>query len=310
MGGFANFAMSLNNDAHDISAPGQYRIVAYPAHGWTVTSGNASQDLSIEALNGSPGGLIVKGALLPVGVAPVLSIRGTLEATADGNVSSYVVTASSEGKESREVVVSAEGAYEFTAENGLWRLDFNGPKVPVATRVVAVSGYPVAVSTVEPGVPCVRRSGKETAIGFDDLTHSDTLYKIPNGYGGLNWHNWISTHQKFYKGHGYLNGTVSGEYVAYNGSGHPAAISMATPFDFLGAHVSVAWTQAERGSIDIQGWRGNQRVYRDRITTSTSGPVKFDACYTDVTRVEFSTQHYWQVLIDDLMISVPSTPSD
>ncbi len=302
--GFANFAMSLNNDVHDISATGQYRMMAEPALGWMVTSGNASQEVIIEALEGSPGGLVSARALLSVGVAPTLTITGKLHAPTDSDITDYFVTASSGAGRTRQAALSAKGIYSLPVENGVWRLDYQGPEVPLTTRVVEVSGYPVVVSAVRVGERLPRGHSTHKTIGFDDLTHSDTLYKVPNGYAELNWHNWIATHHKFYRGYGYVNGTVSGEYVAYNSSGHPAAFSSAAPFDFLSVYVAVAWTHAERGFIEIKGWRGEEMVYRDRIRASVSGPIKFQADYLGVTRVEFSTEHYWQVVLDNLTISV------
>jgi len=74
--GFANFAMSLNNDAHEITACGPYCITARPAEGWQITSGTASQELIIKELEGSPAGLIAEQTLQPVGVAPELTISG------------------------------------------------------------------------------------------------------------------------------------------------------------------------------------------------------------------------------------------
>jgi hypothetical protein len=75
----------------------------------------------------------------------------------------------------------------------------------------------------------------------------------------------------------------------------------------LSVYVSVAWPKAEAGFIEIKGWRDDEIVYRDRLKATTSGPIKLEAGYRDVTRVEFSTQHYWQVLLDDLAISIPGS---
>ncbi len=305
--GFANFAMSLNNNAHEIRTPGRYSITAKAAEGWQITSGNAAQELIIKELEGSPAGLIAEQTLLPVGVAPELTISGRLELPANGDPTDYTVTGVFQTENTLEATPSAEGAYSMLAENGVWRLDFHGPDGLLTRRVVKLSNYPVIFSTVIPHRQYANRELENKRIGFDDLTQSDTLYEIPNGYANLNWHNWIATHHKFYGGHGYINGTVSGEYVAYNSSGHPATVESSTPFDFVGAFIAVAWPQAEKGFIDIKGWHGDELIYHDRIKTSTSGPIQFAAGYKNVTRVEFSTEHYWQIVMDDIEISSVSS---
>ncbi len=42
----------------------------------------------------------------------------------------------------------------------------------------------------------------------------------------------------------YRRSRTSGEFVAYNSSGHPAAISSDEPFDFVGGYFGVAWLQS------------------------------------------------------------------
>ncbi len=32
-------------------------------------------------------------------------------------------------------------------------------------------------------------------VGFDDFTTAKSLAEIPNGYGGLDWSNWVATHR-------------------------------------------------------------------------------------------------------------------
>lgn len=305
--GFANFAMSLNNAAHEISAPGRYRATGKPAEGWRVTSGNASQELKIKMLKASPGGLIAEKTLVPVGVAPELTIGGRFEVPTEGDPSGYVVSAISRNAKTIQAPLSTEGAYTIAVDNGVWQLEFLGPDGLLAKRVVKLSNYPVIVSKVVAGRQYASKESKARLVGFDDLTNSDTLYEIPNGYAGLHWHNWIAVHQKYYAGYGYINAAISGEYVAYNSSGHPAVLESPDPFDFLGAYVGVAWASAEKGFIDIKGWREDELIYRDRIKARTSGPLKLAADYKDVTRVEFSTEHYWQVVLDDIEISQPDS---
>jgi len=226
---------------------------------------------------------------------------------ANGDPSAYTVIAVSQDGYAIQAELSVQGAYCIPAENGVWRLEYQGPDGLLTKRVVKLLNYPIVVSTLIPGQHYANGERGTKLVGFDDLTHSDTLYEIPNAYGELDWQNWIATHQKYYGGYGYINGATSGEYVAYNSSGHPATIESSNPFDFLGAHVGVAWPQAEKGLIDIKAWRDNELIYHDRIRARTAGPSQFAADYEKVTRVEFSTDHYWQIVLDDIEISTVSS---
>lgn len=157
--------------------------------------------------------------------------------------------------------------------------------------------------------PLIRGSGKltvlpeagaTTKIGFDDIIGSIGIKKMPNGYHGLNWQNWVVSHQRFYKGEGYINGTTSGEFIAYNGSAHPMAVYREKPFDFIGGNFTAAWRESEGEILHVKAWRGEELAYKDDIKLSRFGPVFFQANYDQVTRIEFETEHYWQVVTDDL----------
>jgi hypothetical protein len=141
---------------------------------------------------------------------------------------------------------------------------------------------------------------RRTLIGFDDLV-TVGIKEIPFGYHDLNWHNWVATHHKFYDGEGYVNTTMSGEFVAYNSSGHPVKISRQRPFDFVGGYFGSAWLrQAEGETLRVKGWRDDALAYDETIKLSALGPVYFSANFRNVTRLEFATQHYWQFVCDDL----------
>ena len=136
---------------------------------------------------------------------------------------------------------------------------------------------------------------------FDELTPSDTLYEIPFGYQGLRWWNWIATHQKFYRGAGYINGTVSSEYMAYNSSGQPAHAWREgdKPFDFLGCHVNVAWPRGEEEPVITKAWRGNKLVHTDTLRLDTAGSIYFQAGYRGITKLEFAHGNYERIVVDD-----------
>ena len=135
--------------------------------------------------------------------------------------------------------------------------------------------------------------------GFDDLIETSGVFEVPSGYGGLNWYNFVAMHQRFTGGPGYINTTVSGEFIAYNSSGHPAEVSSDKPFDFVGAYFGAGWNDAEGETLLLKAWRGEEAAYEDRVVLSATGPVYFAADYRRITRVEIRTEHYWQAAIDD-----------
>ncbi|MGI9317489.1 MAG: hypothetical protein ACR2QW_09180 [bacterium] len=301
--GFANFNMSLNNTDKPIATPGIYKVIAKPRGDWQVTSGNLEQHLEIKEMQGSPGGLVATKTLVPLGVAPVLSISGQIELSADDDMQDYRIVATSFDGTSAEVEPIKGGKFSLPASPGEWQVALVTSDGTQLSRSILVGDYPVLMSGFSPHKEYSGSQYRARTVGFDELTQSDTLYEIPNGYGGLNWHNWISTHQKFYQGSGYINATVSGEFLAYNSSGHPATVSSDNNFDLHGFYIGVAWPKAELSDVLITAWRNDEIAYRDHFRLTTTGPVWFAADYKNITRIEFSTEKYWQLVIDDLNYS-------
>ena len=166
-------------------------------------------------------------------------------------------------------------------------------------RKISVKNYAVVASRFNADRDKQLPKPHNIIADFDTLTASDTLYELPYGYASLNWINWIATHQKLYKGAGYINATVSSEYMAYNSSGHPATVFSDEPFDFVGTYIGVAWPNAEKHEIVVQGLRKDELVYEDKFKGSTAGAVYFDADYRNVTRIVFASEANWQLVIDD-----------
>ena len=299
LAGFTNFKMSATRRPADIRAEGTYTIEASQPEGWVITSGNETQQTRFRALPGSPAGLVAEATIQPVGLAPKLVVKG---------VAPHGASLSAENPQGvrQSVALDADGAFEITAARGKWKLtivDGNGAKY---VRDVEVKEYAVVVSLSGLGERSDARKPVERTVDFDALTTSDTLIEVPSGYGGFRWTNWIATHQKLYEGEGFINATVSGEFAAYNSSGHPAFIEHSTGFDVTSMFMGVAWPQAEKHDVVIRAWRGPVLVHEDRLRASTWGPVAFDADYRNVTRVEVSSAAYWQVLIDDFSYRLDS----
>lgn len=289
-----------------VREPGRYGITVTAPEGWRVTSGNARQSASFVRLAEAPVGIVAESSFTPVGVAPELTISGLVRV--DAGTTPPRLRAVSPAGEALDVPVAATGTFSLVADAGDWQLTFSRGDQVVATRRVRVDAYPVELSTVVPGAVVPDARPVLHRADFDTLTSSDTLHEIQRGYAGLDWINWVASHQKLYGGPGIVNGTVSAEYFAYNSSGHPATLGSARPFDLVGLYLAVAWPRAEPHPVEIRAWRQDNLAYTDVLTGRTSGPVYFDADYRGVTRVEVRSRAYWQVVIDDLGFRTDETP--
>lgn len=301
LSGFANFAMSRGGRA-PITRPGRYTITVTPPGHWTITSGNREQTVSFRQLDAAPVGLVAEKTFVPVGVAPELRIDGSV-ATDTSATEPAIGTVRVVDPEGAVVAMplSASGRFSIPARAGEWQISRTTRGGATASRTILVKDYAVVLSRLGAGALPPPAKPVRRMADFDALTTSDALFEIPRGYAGLNWTNWVSTHQTLYDSIGMLNGVVSSEYLAYNSSGHPASISSDRAFDFEGVYIGVAWPDAEKHEILIKAWRNDRLAYEDRITGLTTGPIYFDADYRHVTRVEFASGAYWQIVIDDLV---------
>lgn len=286
--GFANFAMSGTDQEADIMFEGEYQFDVQVPPRWAVTTGNESQTTRFELFPGSPADLVARPAPALVGLAPDLWIEGH-------SAKALTLTARS-GGELQEAASNEAGNFSFSVRPGEWEMSSPAMLEP---RQIAVLATPVRLTESwllqqEPpgGFPSVEAT-------FDNL-QSEGVLKIPSGYVGLDWSNFVMTHQKFYEPEGYRNGVLSGEFLAYNGSGHPAAIGRDRPFDFVGGYFGVSTLRAEGETLIITGWHDDQEVYRESLVLSALGPIFLAADFRGVTRLEFRTEHYWQFTSDNL----------
>lgn len=289
--GFTNFAMSARSLGAAVRSEGDHRIEVQPPPGWMLTSAEKQQVRRFRRLAGSPSGLVVEPTFNPVGVAPRLTVSGQIEPGATLMIEGPTGSA-------QPVPVAGDGSFSCETVRGAWTLTQTLRSGHRIVRRVEVADYPVVVSRpVELEQPPAL--SHRHRVDFDTLTQSDTLYEVPGGYGQLNWVNWVATHQKLYAGPGYINGTVSGEYLAYNSSGHPARIESERPFDVEGFYLGVAWPNAEKHEIVVRAWRGDQLVHDDRVRGSVHGPLWFASDYRSITRIEVASSAFWQVVMDD-----------
>jgi len=290
--GFANFRMSVIQRDLEVVDPGHYAFRVVPPPGFSVTTGNASQESDYVVSPGSPGDMIALRTTHPVGLAADLTISGTV--TAGSRVSLTGpdgVTATAK--------VGPDGRFSAHATPGEWLVDFSADGV-TQRRNVLVGAAPVELSGFSgKGGPAEEPLPNQHVVGFDDLMTSPGVFEVPSGYGGLNWYNLVAMHQSFTAGPGYINTTMSGEFIAYNSSGHPAQVFSDKPFDFTGAFFGAGWDDAEGETLILKAWRGDQPAYEDQLVLSANGQVYFAADYRRITRLEIRTKHYWQAAIDD-----------
>lgn len=300
--GFANVRASILHRDLEIVSPGSYDFSVIVPPGWQVTTGNRKQNVKVELLLGSPGDLVAAKPTEPVGLAQVPEIRGRVDP--DIPAGSMTVSASGPNVQLSPVPLDSNGSFVVPASEGAWLVRITNAATGPIDRRVEVQQSPVVLPLFSSQREAEKPEARAVA-GFDDLISSESVAKIPSGYLGLNWHNWVVTHNRTYSGEGYINGTISGEYIAYNGSGHPTSIDSKQPFDFIGGYFTGAWAAAEGEMLNVKAWNGDTLAHEDRIRLSALGPVYFAAEYRNITRLELSTDHYWQVVADDLVFSRP-----
>lgn len=285
--GFANFRMSVLRRDREVVDPGRYSFRVMKPPGWSITTANDMQESDYVVRPGAPGDMIALRTTHPVGLAADLTISGM--AAAGTSISAI----GPEGAK-RSLRAGADGRFSIEASPGDWQIEAASErrKVTVDQAPVVLSAFAGATETEEPPLPETR------VIGFDDLATSG-VFEVPSGYGGLDWYNIVAMHQRFTGGPGYINAAVSGEFIAYNSSGHPATIARDKPFDFAGAYMGAGWDSAEGETLHIRAWRGEDVVHEDQVVLSSAGPVYFAADYRRITKIEIKTEHYWQAVIDD-----------
>ena len=306
--GFANFRVSLGDRDAEIFEPGTYWISAVYPPGWDSLSSTHEQEYVFVEKSNVGGKLVPKTTCAPIGVAPILSIGARIVPAPGLEVEDYKITATGSDGLTHPIAFDLNGNLDMFADRGNWTLEFADPEgKTVYSRTVFVEYGSVELSTIDLGKPRdARPKGDVRRLGFDDLLTSDNLFEIPSGYCGLNWRNWIAVHNRFYSGAGYVNLTVSSEYVAYNSSGVPALVWSDKPFDFVGTYIGVAWPRGEEDVVTIKAWRGSELAYSDSLHLTDNGPIFFDADYRQITKLEISSGNYERIVLDDFQYSIDS----
>ncbi len=227
----------------------------------------------------------------PVGLAADLTISGAVTA------GSRISLTGPDGA-TAAAKVDPDGRFSVAATSGEWLVDVSTDGATQRRKIV-VGEAPVVLSASSGKGDAEEPLPNRHVVGFDDLLTTSGVFEVPSGYGGLDWYNLVAMHQRFTDGPGYINTTMSGEFIAYNSSGHPAQVFSDKPFDFAGAYFGAGWNDAEGETLVLKAWRGDQPVYEDSVVLSANGPVYFAADYMRITRLEIRTQDHWQAAIDD-----------
>jgi hypothetical protein len=142
---------------------------------------------------------------------------------------------------------------------------------------------------------------------FDAITDR-SLAKIPTGHLGLAWDYLIATDSHLYNSPGMANNLISGNYIAYNSSGHPVTITSAEGryFDFIGGYFGVAWSRAEGEELRLTGWRDGRVQFEQNFALSHLKARWLQANWQQIDKLELKSEHYWQFTLDDLHLVLPS----
>ena len=215
LAGFANFPMSDDEPDKDITQPGEWQMSIVVPDGFELTTDNPVQTTQIEPMKQSPGGFVADPPLPFIGIAPVLTIEADI-APADRLTCANGIT-------TIEATINTEFArFSCRVGPGTWTVTWHQGIDEAAQRSVVVKDWPVRVPF--PQIPVAAPGPDDEIVSFDDIIQSENIQEVQSGHGGVNWYNLIAAHRKFYSGWGYVNGTISGEFSAYNSSGHPARL--------------------------------------------------------------------------------------
>jgi hypothetical protein len=160
-------------------------------------------------------------------------------------------------------------------------------------------------------------AGNPVTLTFDDLPSPGTYGSlIPAGYGGLQWNNFNYLDGEDFVASGFQNGVMSGQNVAFNGSGNSAQISSGTSFDLNSAWLTAAWNDGLQ--LEVQGFSGGTLAYDQTYTLNAAAPTLLTFSYFDVDQVNFisfgGVNHGYggsgtQFVMDNLTVSVPEPNS-
>ncbi|MER8446332.1 hypothetical protein NKH52_24355 [Mesorhizobium sp. M1066] len=293
--GFANFPMSVKSRKAVIRKPGNWRFVVSVPPGWQAKSENDIQSRHFLPLPGSPAGMVSQEMLLPVGLAPPRRVSGRVAGDGPATLS---VSGNGHVLETRALAPAAVFSFDLAEDADTVSVSGGGLE-----RRLTLSPYSADLGLLSPQRAGIDTDAALETIDFDAVT-SRSLRKIPAGHAGLAWRNLNAMARDFTKdSQGYVNGNVSGDHVVYTSSGLPAEFSCERPFGFHSVMLSAAWLASEGEVALIESWLGEQLIASDEVTLSALTPLHYAPMLKAVTRVRLSTKHYWQMVVDDLVLT-------
>lgn len=288
LAGFANFPMSADDPAQDITQAGEVSFSIVLPRGLELTTGNPVQVATITPQPEAPGGFAMDPPNPFMGVAPTLSISTNAE-----GLSSMTCT-----KDGEEIVAEDAGINRICfVTAGTWHLRWEMADGTTAERAVTVDHWALQVPAAS-----VSPSANGQTISFDDFLTSENIIELPS-FDGYLFHNFVVAHRLFYEGDGYVNSTVSGEFAAYNSSGHPATIRSETPFGLHSVSVGVAWPAGMEAPVRFTALRGGEVVGRQTMYLSYLGPTRFVPDWQGIDEIRIEHDTHWQFVIDDLVLT-------
>jgi|GEM_PF-924997 len=290
--GFANFPMSVKRRSAAIRFPGAYRFSVSVPPGWRASGGNDNQSIRLTEASVSLTGLAGEGLPKPVGLAPGRTVSGRIAAAA-------TLSTMRDGQLLESRALPPDAAFRLPLAADADEIAIAGGGLD---RRLKLSAYPVHLGRI--AVDVLAPEAALTTIGFDDIT-TRGLCKVPSGHAGLDWQNLNAmSRDHTANSEGYVNGNVSGAYIGYTSSGHPAEFRRAAPFGFHSVMLSAAWLKSEGEVALIESWLGDDPVAKDEIALSALAPVHYAPMLKAVTRVRISTKHHWQAVLDDLVLAL------
>ena len=155
------------------------------------------------------------------------------------------------------------------------------PKTIFLVRALAVAAFVASIGAA---------FGQAQILTFDDLSFIGVFGQIPNGYGGLQWNNFLvlNTAREFSSlgDDGGVNGVVSPPNVAFNANGNSAFISDGA-FNLNSAYLMAAWNDGLK--VRVKGFVGTTLAYDNTYTVNTQGSSLINFNYFGVDEVIFNS---------------------
>jgi hypothetical protein len=139
-------------------------------------------------------------------------------------------------------------------------------------------------------------SASAALLNFDDRPGLNR--SLEDGYRGYNWLNMTTTDRRRgdYQGTGYSTGVVSGDIVAYGGSGSISGFSRDNPFDFNRVYLT---TVGGTSTVAFSGYIGDALTFSRTVPIGNT-PTLVNFYWKGVTNVTFQTISGDNIIFDDL----------